>query len=197
MSSKLLRKLFCILLFFSVIISCSAKSENKKIDIFIVKADVSANDSKKDSTDEKTADENSKDESSEKKESTGEEELSSDKIKKITVELAISSEEQQRGFMERQVIPEGTGMIFLYKKDRKMHFWMKNTPHPLSIAYIDSSGKIREIYDMKPYSLETVSSIHSCRYALEVPQGMFKRLGIEVGDLLTTESLLLIKRQFY
>ncbi len=182
MNSKFLRKSCFFLLFFSVLFSCSAESENKKIDIFIAKASLE--------------NENSEDEEADSEDSNSEE-VGADKIKKITVELAITSDEQQRGFMERQVIPEGTGMIFLYKEDRKMHFWMKNTPHPLSIAYIDSTGKIREIYDMKPYSLETVSSTHSCRYALEVPQGMFQRLGIEVGDTLTTESLLLIKRQFY
>ncbi len=178
MGSRLLRKLCFFLLFFSVLLSCSAESENKKIDIFIAKSNNESENSTAEEVDDK-------------------EDGSADKIKKITVELAITSEEQQRGFMEREVIPEGTGMIFLYKEDRKMRFWMKNTPHPLSIAYIDSSGKIREIYDMKPYSLETIVSTHSCRYALEVPQGMFKRLGIEVGDKLTTESLLLIKRQFY
>ena len=96
-------------------------------------------------------------------------------IEKISVELAITPAQQQRGFMERKLIPEGTGMIFLYKEDTKLRFWMKNTPHPLSIAFIDSSGIIKEIYDMTPYSLETIESTYSVRYALEVPQGMFKR----------------------
>ena len=111
------------------------------------------------------------------------------------MELAITPAQQQRGFMERKLIPEGTGMIFLYKEDTKLRFWMKNTPHPLSIAFIDSSGIIKEIYDMTPYSLETVESTYSVRYALEVPQGMFKRMDIKEGDKLTQETIYLLKRK--
>ena len=80
--------------------------------------------------------------------------------------------------MGRKTIPDGTGMLFAFTADQRMLFWMKNTPHPLSIAYIDSEGIIREIYDMTPLSLETVASERSLRYALEVPQGWFSRVGI-------------------
>ena len=131
----------------------------------------------------------------EKNEETKTEEPVKKNIEKISVELAITPAQQQRGFMERKLIPEGTGMIFLYKEDTKLRFWMKNTPHPLSIAFIDSSGIIKEIYDMTPYSLETVESTYSVRYALEVPQGMFKRMGIKEGDKLTQETIFLLKRK--
>lgn len=103
---------------------------------------------------------------------------------KITVnaEIADTYETRQHGFMERKTIPDGTGMLFVFESDRILSFWMKNTPTPLSIAYIDSSGKIRDIFDMKPFSLsETVSTV-SVRYALEVPQGWFKKVGVKVGD---------------
>lgn len=112
----------------------------------------------------------------------------------INVEVAKSEIQKMRGFMHRKNIPEGTGMIFLYDVDTKMRFWMKDTPSALSIAFISSSGEIKEIKDMVPYSLETVSSTLSVRYALEVPKGMFARLHLTVGDVLTKESLLLLKR---
>ena len=66
---------------------------------------------------------------------------------------------------------------------------MKDTPHPLSIAFIDSAGRIREIYDMQPFSLDITASIYSVRYALEVAQGYFERAGISAEDKLSTESL--------
>ena len=66
---------------------------------------------------------------------------------------------------------------------------MKDTPHPLSIAFIDSTGRIREIYDMQPFSLDITASTYSVRYALEVSQGYFERAGINAGDKLSTESL--------
>ena len=84
--------------------------------------------------------------------------------------------------MEREKIPDGTGMLFVFDRDQILSFWMKNTPHPLSIAYIDSRGKIRNIYDMTPFSLASVVSTVSVRYALEVPQGWFEKVGVKVGD---------------
>lgn len=111
------------------------------------------------------------------------------KIAALEAEVAITDKEQQKGYMERKTIPDGTAMIFAYASDRQLEFWMKNTPHPLSIAYIDSSGVIREIYDMKSFSLKTVSSERSLRYALEVPQGWFVRAGVSFGDRLDRASL--------
>ncbi len=100
----------------------------------------------------------------------------------ITVELARSARELTKGYMGRKHIPEGTGMLFIFKKDEKLSFWMKNTPTALSIAFISSTGEIREIYDMTPFSLASVQSSYSVRYALEVPQGWFAKNNIKPGS---------------
>ena len=100
----------------------------------------------------------------------------------VAAEIAEKAEDRNHGFMERKNIPDGTGMLFVFEKDQILSFWMKNTPHPLSIAYIDSKGKIRNIYDMTPYSLSSIISTVSVRYALEVPQGWYKKNGIAEGD---------------
>ena len=98
-------------------------------------------------------------------------------IVNVSSEIAKTESERNHGFMERKKIPDGTGMIFIFEKDQILSFWMKNTPHPLSIAYIDSNGKIRDIFDMTPFSLSPVISTVSVRYALEVPQGWYKKNG--------------------
>ena len=100
----------------------------------------------------------------------------------VKAEIAEKAEDRNHGYMERKNIPDGTGMLFVFEKDQILSFWMKNTPHPLSIAYIDSNGKIRNIYDMTPYSLSSIISTVSVRYALEVPQGWYKKNGITEGD---------------
>lgn len=102
----------------------------------------------------------------------------------LNAEMAITKEEQMKGFMERKDIPEGTGMIFINQEDAIRTFWMKNTPTPLSIAYISSTGKIKDIFDMQPYSITPVSSTSHVKYALEVPQGWFVKNNIKVGDIL-------------
>lgn len=98
------------------------------------------------------------------------------------VEIADTPEERQRGLMERTELGEDRGMLFIFSEDRKLSFWMKNTLLPLSIAYIDSEGIIREIHSMTPLSLQPIPSRTSVRYALEVEQGRFDELGIEEGD---------------
>lgn len=101
---------------------------------------------------------------------------------KITVEIADTRESQEKGLMNRKSLDEDKGMLFVYDRDSRKSFWMKNTLIPLSIAYIATDGTIREIYDMEPLSTRTVDSRYSVRYALEVNQGAFQRHGIKVGD---------------
>lgn len=100
----------------------------------------------------------------------------------VSAEIAKTEAERNHGFMERKNIPDGTGMIFVFERDQILSFWMKNTPHPLSIAYIDSNGKIRDILNMTPFSLSSIVSSCSVRYALEVPQGWFDKNNIQPGD---------------
>ena len=102
----------------------------------------------------------------------------------IRVELARSIRELSKGYMGREHIPEGTGMLFIFKRDEKLSFWMKNTPTPLSIAFINSNGEIREIRNMTPFSRESVNSSEPVRYALEVPQGWFERNNIGRGCII-------------
>lgn len=105
-------------------------------------------------------------------------------------EIAKTEEERNYGFMNRKDIPDGTGMLFIFETDRKLSFWMKDTPHPLSIAYIDSSGIIQDIFDMTPYSLAPIQSSRSVRFALEVPQGYFEKVGISEGDTVNIKDFL-------
>ncbi|MFW5742909.1 MAG: DUF192 domain-containing protein [Spirochaetota bacterium] len=109
----------------------------------------------------------------------------------LTVEVADTPETRTRGLMERTELGEREGMLFVFESSEQRSFWMKNTPLPLSIAYIDDALTIREIHDMQPLSLEPVRSRHPARYALELNQGAFERLGIRVGDRLVPSRRLL------
>ena len=102
----------------------------------------------------------------------------------VKAEIASTPEQRQNGFMFRHNIPDGTGMLFVFEEEQILDFWMKNTPHPLSIAYIDKNGRIRDILDMTPFSLANVTSSVKVLYALEVPQGWYEKAGVRVGDRL-------------
>ena len=107
----------------------------------------------------------------------------------VNAEIAIKPEDRNFGFMKRKKIPDGTGMLFVFDSDQILSFWMKDTPHPLSIAYIDSKGVIKDIFPMTPYSLSSIQSTVSVRYALEVPQGWFKKNNIKEGDKISLDFL--------
>jgi len=101
---------------------------------------------------------------------------------RLSVEIADDHEERARGMMFRKQLAQNRGMLFVYEKESKLTFWMKDTVLPLSIAFIASDGVIREIRDMEPHSLNPIQSSRNVRYALEVNQGWFEDRGIDVGD---------------
>ena len=102
----------------------------------------------------------------------------------VRVEIADNVIERVRGLMYRTALGEDRGMLFIFGEEEVRSFWMKNTLIPLSIAYMDSEGRIVDIQDMKPLDdeLPHYASAEPARYALEVNQGFFEERGVEVGD---------------
>jgi uncharacterized membrane protein (UPF0127 family) len=65
---------------------------------------------------------------------------------------------------------------------------MKNTIVPLSAAYIDPTGIILEIHDLKPHDTNAVlAASDRVQYVLETPQGWFKRHQVKEGMVIRTE----------
>ena len=104
-------------------------------------------------------------------------------------EIARTSSQREQGLMHRKELKDGHGMLFIFERDEILSFWMKNTLVPLSIAFITYDGRILEFFDMQPGNLNPVHSSRSVRYALEVPQGWFDRVGIRPGDKLEINFL--------
>ncbi len=102
----------------------------------------------------------------------------------LSVEIARTKAQRKEGLMYREELGSHEGMLFVFKEDRYLTFWMKNTKVPLSIAFLDENGKVTDIYDMEPYSLSPVRSRNKCRYALEVNRGFFTECNLSVGDMI-------------
>ncbi len=100
----------------------------------------------------------------------------------IFVEIANTDQLRAKGLMKRKSLKVDNGMLFVFDKEEKQSFWMKNTLIPLSIAYISKSGEIKEIHDMKPLDEDTTRSSHYVMYALEMNKGWFENNGISIGD---------------
>ena len=101
---------------------------------------------------------------------------------KLKTEIADTVMKKAAGLMYRESLDENAGMIFLFSVPERVNFWMKDTKIPLSIAFIDAGGVIKEIRDMEPMDTTAITSKDEVSYALEVNQGWFKKNKIKPGD---------------
>jgi len=104
--------------------------------------------------------------------------------KTLTTEVADDEPERETGMMFRKAMADGTAMLFVLEAPQHAAFWMRNTLIPLSVAYLNASGMILEIHDLKPKDETPVNSqFDTIAYAIEVPQGWFAKNGILPGVL--------------
>jgi len=99
----------------------------------------------------------------------------------IKAEVASTNAERQQGLMFREKMAPNEGMVFVFDGPAEVCMWMKNTLLPLSVAFIDDSGKIINIEDMKPQTTDSHCGKKLVRYALEMNQGWFKQKNIKPG----------------
>ncbi len=102
---------------------------------------------------------------------------------RFAVEIADTPESRARGLMERTDLAEGQGMLFVFDPPREVSFWMKNTPLPLDLIYIDRSGVVvRVAENATPYSEDRLPSGAPVRAVLEINGGLAARFGIAAGS---------------
>ncbi len=100
----------------------------------------------------------------------------------ITAELATTPQSRTIGMMFREKTAPNHGMLFVFEYKGQQCFWMRNTPLPLSIAFIDDDGTILQINDMAPKTETLHCSQRPVRYALEMEQGWFAKKGAAIGS---------------
>ncbi len=100
----------------------------------------------------------------------------------IEAEIAANQPTRMQGLMFRKEMGSGQGMAFVFDEPSKQCMWMKNTLLPLSVAFIDASGKIINIEDMEPQTETNHCSGRAAKYALEMNLGWFAKRGIKAGD---------------
>ncbi len=102
--------------------------------------------------------------------------------------LAETEAQRQRGLMEVTDLQGYAGMLFVWDADATSSFYMRNTPMPLSIAWVDTDGELVSTAGMSP-----CGDVGNCplypakgpyRFALEVPSGQLDELGLVEGSRL-------------
>lgn len=104
----------------------------------------------------------------------------------IQAEVAASGPQREQGLMFREKMPNNSGMVFVFDAPATQCMWMKNTLLPLSVAFIDAEGRIVNIEDMQPQTLDSHCSKKAVpvRYALEMNLGWFKQKNIKPGTVI-------------
>jgi uncharacterized membrane protein (UPF0127 family) len=99
---------------------------------------------------------------------------------------AMTQEQRHQGLMGVEDLQGYPGMVFVYPEDSGNSFWMRNTPMPLSIAWVAEDGSLVSSTDMAPCGdrddCPTYPSGGTYRMAIEVPQGQLADLGLVAGS---------------
>lgn len=103
----------------------------------------------------------------------------------LKVEVAATIEQRMKGLMFREKLGANDGMLFVFDEPGYHAMWMKNTPLPLSVAFVDGAGAILNILDMEPHTLDQHAAAGPAVYAIETNKGWFARRGIKAGDKVT------------
>lgn len=103
----------------------------------------------------------------------------------IQAEVAATEPQREQGLMFREKLGPNAGMVFVFKKPTQVCMWMKNTPLPLSVAFLDERGKILNIEEMQPQTLSSHCAKGPAVYALEMNRGWFAQKNIKPGTAIT------------
>jgi len=110
----------------------------------------------------------------------------------LAVEVADTVSEIERGLMERESLPNGTGMLFVYGSAGQRRFWMKNTLVPLDIIFVDTNGRVVNVEHASPgfegertcSNPDYYCSDGPAQFVVEAERGYANRTGISPGDQL-------------
>jgi uncharacterized protein len=101
------------------------------------------------------------------------------------VEVASTPQQRGQGLKGRTRLDDDAGMLFVFERKDRHCFWMKDTPLPLSIAFLADDGRIVNLADMQPQTTDLHCAEAPVRYALEVKQGAFRSKNIRPGTRFT------------
>jgi len=99
------------------------------------------------------------------------------------IELADTPKSRADGLMFRNQLAPDAGMLFDFKEEREVSFWMRNTFIPLDMIFVAADGTIMNIHaNARPQDETSIPSGFPVRFVLEIPGGRSAEIGLKVGD---------------
>ena len=109
----------------------------------------------------------------------------------LRIEYATTPEARERGLGGRTEIQKDYAMLFVFNKDDKYGFWMKDMLVPIDIFWLDSKGQV--VYIAQDVATSTYPNVfyptEPARYVLETVSGFAREHDIKIGSkLMCTKS---------
>jgi len=108
----------------------------------------------------------------------------------LTLEVARTEPQRERGLMDRKAVAPHTGMIFVFEGDGPVQFWMKDTLEPLDMIFVGADGRVRRIYANVAVVAKGAGDdvipreSGSAKYVIELAAGEAAKDGIVTGTKL-------------
>jgi len=104
-------------------------------------------------------------------------------IASLDIEIADDEYKTQTGLMYRNSMAPNHAMLFIFPKEERRSFYMKNTGIPLDIIYFNSKKEITSIQkNAKAFDETSLPSEAPSQYVLEVNAGLSDIWNLQNGD---------------
>lgn len=101
----------------------------------------------------------------------------------FNVEVVDTNESRAQGLMYRTELADDAGMLFDFKEEREVSFWMRNTFIPLDMVFVGADGVIKNIHvNAIPHDVTGIPSEAPVQFVLEIPGGRSVEIGLKPGD---------------
>ena len=99
------------------------------------------------------------------------------------VEVVDTAETRAQGLMYRTELADDAGMLFDFKDERQVSFWMRNTFIPLDMVFVGADGVVKTIHaNARPHDVTAIPSEAPVQFVLEIPGGRAAEIGLQPGD---------------
>lgn len=110
----------------------------------------------------------------------------------FTVEIARTSEEQQKGLMNRETMDLNQGMVFVFSKSDIHNFWMKNTLIPLDMIWVDDQNQVVRVVTAQPCTQDPCKIYKPAtlaKYVIEINAWVAEKYEIREWSMVTFRNI--------
>ena len=103
----------------------------------------------------------------------------------FSVEVVDTPAGREKGLMYRTELAKDAGMLFDFKREQPVAFWMQNTLIPLDMVFIAADGTVKSVHaNARPMDTTSIPSGGPVQFVLEIPGGRSAEIGLKAGDMM-------------